>query len=200
VLPDFDRWVLATACAQLAQWRVTHPEYTVSINLSAAYLATGTVTADVRRLLGANGLPGPALIVEVTETSLIANLDEAAATLRELRAMGVTVALDDFGVGYSSLTYLRRLPVDVLKIDRSFIRELDDDSEAGILVGAVLALAQNLGLDCVAEGVDDERQVARLRALGCERAQGYLFARPQPPDRVPHLASDLAATSPKSRP
>jgi diguanylate cyclase (GGDEF)-like protein len=188
VLPDFDRWVLGSVCGQLARWRATHPDYSVSINLSAAYLASGTVTADVRRLLRAHGLPGSALIVEVTETSLIANLDEAAKTLRELRAMGVTVALDDFGVGYSSLTYLRRLPVDVLKIDRSFIRDLDDDdSEAGILVGAVLALAQNLGLDCVAEGVDDERQVDRLRSLGCERAQGYLFARPQPAEEVPAL-------------
>jgi diguanylate cyclase (GGDEF)-like protein len=194
VLPDFDRWVLATVCGQLVKWRTTHPNYNVSINLSAAYLATGTVTADVSRQLSVHGLPGPALTVEVTETALIANLDEAANTLRELRAMGVTVALDDFGVGYSSLTYLRRLPVDVLKIDRSFIGDLDDDSEAGILVGAVLALAQNLGLDCVAEGVDDERQVTRLQALGCERAQGYLFARPQPPEQLPALASGLRVT------
>jgi len=103
------------------------------------------------------------------------------------------VALDDFGVGYSSLTYLRKLPVDILKIDRSFIRDLDEDPESVILVGAVLALARNLGLDCVAEGVDDERQVVRLRELGCERAQGYLFARPQPTDRVPTVTGSVAS-------
>ncbi len=198
VLPEFDRWVLATVCAQLAVWRTTHPDDNVSVNLSAAYLATGTVAADVRRLLRVNGLPGRALTVEVTETSLIANLDAAASTLRELRALGVKVALDDFGVGYSSLTYLRKLPVDVIKIDRSFIRDLDadtdDSTEAAILVGAVLALAQNLGLECVAEGVEEHGQVTRLRALGCERAQGYLFARPQPADRF-RSALDSASGS-----
>jgi EAL domain-containing protein (putative c-di-GMP-specific phosphodiesterase class I) len=142
------------------------------------------VVADVREVLRAHDLPGWALTCEVTETSLIADLDAAATTLRELRALGVRVALDDFGVGYSSLTYLRKLPVDIVKIDRSFIRELTDDPQARVLVQAVLGLVRGLRLDCVAEGVEQESQVEQLLALGCVRAQGYLFAGPQPPGRL----------------
>jgi diguanylate cyclase (GGDEF)-like protein len=184
LLAGIDRWVLGTAAAQLAHWRRTDPGYAVSVNLSVAYLVSGRVVADVREVLRAYDLPGWALTCEVTETSLIADLDAAATTLRELRDLGVRVALDDFGVGYSSLTYLRKLPVDTVKVDRSFIRELTHDPQAGVLVQAVLGLVRGLGLDCVAEGVEDESQVEQLLAMGCSRAQGYLFAEPQPPERL----------------
>jgi diguanylate cyclase (GGDEF)-like protein len=184
LLAGIDRWVLGAAAAQLAEWRRTDPGYAVSVNLSVAYLVSGRVVADVREVLRAHDLPGWALTCEVTETSLIADLDAAATTLRELRDLGVRVALDDFGVGWSSLTYLRRLPVDIVKIDRSFVRELTHDPQAGVLVQAVLGLVRGLGLDCVAEGVEDESQVAQLLAMGCRRGQGYLFATPQPPERL----------------
>ncbi|MFI7546340.1 putative bifunctional diguanylate cyclase/phosphodiesterase [Actinoplanes sp. NPDC049599] len=184
LLAGIDHWVLVTAAAQVARWRRIDPGYAVSVNLSVAYLVSGRVVADVREVLRAHDLPGWALTCEVTETSLIADLDAAATTLRELRDLGVRVALDDFGVGYSSLTYLRKLPVDTVKVDRSFIRELTHDPQAGVLVQAVLGLARGLGLDCVAEGVEDESQVALLLAMGCVRGQGYLFAQPQPPERL----------------
>jgi diguanylate cyclase (GGDEF)-like protein len=184
LLAEIDRWVLGTAAAQLAAWRAVDPAYAVAVNLSVSYLVSGRVVDDVRAVLARHDLPGSALTVEVTETSLIADLAAAARTLAELRALGVRVALDDFGVGYSSLTYLRTLPVDIVKIDRSFIRELDQDPQAAVLVEAVLALARGLNLSCVAEGVELASQVSRLRALQCGRAQGYLFARPQPAAEV----------------
>jgi diguanylate cyclase (GGDEF)-like protein len=192
LLAGIDRWVLGTAAAQAACWRRIDPGYAVSVNLSVAYLVSGRVVADVREVLRTHDLPGWALTCEVTETSLIADLDAAATTLRELRDLGVRVALDDFGVGYSSLTYLRKLPVDTVKVDRSFIRELSSDPQAGVLVQAVLGLARGLGLDCVAEGVEDEGQVAQLLAMGCSRGQGYLFATPQPPERLVVQAPEVS--------
>jgi diguanylate cyclase (GGDEF)-like protein len=182
LLPALDRWVLATAAAQAAAWRRTDPEYVVSVNASAAYLAAGTLPRDVRRAMDKHGLPGSALIVEVTEGSLIVNLEAAAGLLHELRELGVRIALDDFGVGYSSLNYLRRLPVDVLKLDRSFTRELGTGPDAVILVDGVLDLAYRLGLETVAEGVETEEQAGQLRDLGCRYAQGFYFGMPAPPD------------------
>jgi diguanylate cyclase (GGDEF)-like protein len=180
-LPEFDRWVLRQACAQAAVW----PTLAVSVNLSAEYLAAGTVVGDVTAALAANRLPGTALVVEVTETALVADLDAAAATLAQLQALGVRVALDDFGTGYSSLSYLRRLPVDILKIDRSFVQDLDTGDAR--LLTAVVAMAGSLGLTCVAEGVEHESQAVALREMHCERAQGYLFARPMPADELTRL-------------
>jgi diguanylate cyclase len=194
LLPDIDRWVLATACEQAAAWRVARPGFRVGVNLSAAYLATGTVTADVARVLAATGLPGAALTVEVTETALGADVDRAAAAFSGLRSLGVRVALDDFGVGYSSLAYLRRLPVDTIKIDRSFIQDLDTSDADTTLVRTVITLARDLGLRCVAEGVETAGHAARLRALGCGLAQGYHFTPPLRPavlDRL--LRDDLVA-------
>jgi EAL domain-containing protein (putative c-di-GMP-specific phosphodiesterase class I) len=194
LLPDIDRWVLATACEQAAEWRVTRPEFRVAVNMSAAYLAAGTVVADVARVLADTGLPGAALTVEVTETALVADLDAAAAVLADLRALGVRVALDDFGVGYSSLGYLRRLPVDTIKIDRSFVSEVDTSDAGTTLVSTVLALARDLGLRCVAEGVETAGHAERLRALGCGLAQGYHFAPPLPPSALERLMrGDLVA-------
>ncbi|MFG1924979.1 putative bifunctional diguanylate cyclase/phosphodiesterase [Cryptosporangium sp. NPDC048952] len=181
LLPALDRWVLATATAQVAEWRATDPEFVVSVNASAAYLASGTLPRDVRRSMEKHGLPGSALIVEVTEGSLIVNLEAAAGLLRELRELGVRVALDDFGVGYSSLNYLRQLPVDVVKLDRSFTRELGTGPDAVILVDGVLDLAYRLGLETVAEGVETEEQAGQLRDLGCRYGQGFYFGAPTPP-------------------
>ncbi|GAA3398415.1 putative bifunctional diguanylate cyclase/phosphodiesterase [Cryptosporangium minutisporangium] len=194
LLPALDRWVLGTAAAQVATWRRVDPEYAVSVNASAAYLASGTLPRDMRRVLETHGLPGSALTVEVTESSLIANLDATAGLLAELRELGVRVALDDFGVGYSSLTYLRQLPVDVVKLDRSFTRELGTGPDAVILVDGVLDLAYRLGLETVAEGVETDEQADQLRALGCRNAQGFRFGPPRPPDDThPPAAGDGVA-------
>ncbi|MBN1173126.1 MAG: EAL domain-containing protein, partial [Micromonosporaceae bacterium] len=182
LLPDIDRWVLTTALAQLAEWRAVDHRYGIHVNMSASYLASGTVLHDVTHVLHTNGLPAAALTIELTESSLITNLHEAARTLNDLRTLGVRIALDDFGVGYSSLTYLRELPVDAVKVDRSFIRGLGHDPKATMLVGSVIGLVHGLGLTCVAEGVDHPSQVTHLRTFRCELAQGYLFARPQAPE------------------
>lgn len=197
LLPALDRWVLATATAQLAVWRETDPEYVVSVNASAAYLASGTLPRDVRRAMDQHGLPGNALIVEVTEGSLIVNLEAAAGLLRELRELGVRVALDDFGVGYSSLNYLRQLPVDVVKLDRSFTQELGTGPDAVILVDGVLDLAYRLGLETVAEGVETPEQAGQLRDLGCRYGQGFYFGMPEPPvARPPRVVEGTAPGHP----
>ncbi|MFI5931459.1 putative bifunctional diguanylate cyclase/phosphodiesterase [Actinoplanes sp. NPDC051494] len=184
LLVEIDRWVLQAAATQLAQWRQIDPAYTIAVNLSVAYLVSGRVVEDVRQALLEHGLPGNSLTVEVTESSLIADLDAAATTLREVKALGVRISLDDFGVGYSSLTYLRKLPVDVVKIDRSFVRELAWDNKAKVLFKAVLDLVHALGLTCVAEGVEEPRQLGQLLAMGCARGQGYLFSPPVTADLV----------------
>ncbi|GAA2508189.1 putative bifunctional diguanylate cyclase/phosphodiesterase [Winogradskya humida] len=184
LLVEIDRWVLDAAAAQLAEWRQIDPAYTIAVNLSVAYLVSGRVVEDVRTALREHGLPGNSLTVEVTESSLIADLDAAATTLREVKALGVRISLDDFGVGYSSLTYLRKLPVDVVKIDRSFVRELAWDNKAKVLFKAVLDLVHALGLTCVAEGIEEPRQLGQLLAMGCARGQGYLFSPPVTADLV----------------
>ncbi|GAA0245736.1 putative bifunctional diguanylate cyclase/phosphodiesterase [Cryptosporangium japonicum] len=193
LLPALDRWVLGTAIAQVAAWRQTEPEFVVSVNASAAYLASGTLPRDVRRAMEKHDLPGSALIVEVTEGSLIVNLEAAAGLLRELRELGVRVALDDFGVGYSSLNYLRQLPVDVVKLDRSFTSELGTGPDAVILVDGVLDLAYRLGLETVAEGVETEEQASQLRDLGCRYGQGFYFGPPAPPAELPPRIAKVTA-------
>ncbi|AGL20541.1 bifunctional diguanylate cyclase/phosphodiesterase [Actinoplanes sp. N902-109] len=198
LLVEIDRWVLAAAAAQLAEWRRTDPAYTIAVNLSVAYLVSGRVVEDIRAALREHDLPGESLTVEVTESSLIADLDAAATTLREVKALGVRISLDDFGVGYSSLTYLRKLPVDVVKIDRSFVRELAWDNKAKVLFKAVLDLVHALGLTCVAEGVEEPRQLGQLLAMGCARGQGYLFSPPVAPEAVqigPHRPRPRLAPS-----
>jgi diguanylate cyclase (GGDEF)-like protein len=198
LLVDFDRWVLREACAQLRRWRAGRPDFAVSVNVSAGYLTSGGLAADVARTLADHGLPGKALTIEITESALVADLDAAARTLGELRAFGVRVALDDFGVGYSSLAYLRNLPVDVIKIDRSFVRDLTGEDADSTIVDTIVTLARNLRLECVAEGVEDAVQVDRLQSLHCQRAQGYFFARPMPADRLGDLLTQLRQRGPLS--
>jgi EAL domain-containing protein (putative c-di-GMP-specific phosphodiesterase class I) len=132
-------------------------------------------------------VPPGALMLEVTETSLVADLAVAARTLRELADLGVRIALDDFGTGYSSLTYLRTLPIHTIKIDRSFVRDLDGNATDEAVTRAILGLAETLGLRPVAEGVEGVSQADRLRDLRCGHAQGFLFARPMPPAAVTEL-------------
>jgi diguanylate cyclase (GGDEF)-like protein len=198
LLVEIDRWVLGAAAAQLAEWRRTDAAYSIAVNLSVAYLVSGRVVDDVRTALREHDLPGESLTVEVTESSLIADLDAAATTLREVKALGVRISLDDFGVGYSSLTYLRKLPVDVVKIDRSFVRELAWDNKAKVLFKAVLDLVHALGLTCVAEGIEEPRQLGQLLAMGCARGQGYLFSPPVAAESVqigPHRPRPRLAPS-----
>lgn len=174
-------WVLKDACMQARAWMDAGQPYRVAVNLSAQQVARTDVVALTRDTLAATGLPAQFLELEITESLLVADVERATRVLTELRALGVTIALDDFGTGYSSLSYLRNLPVDVVKIDRSFVRDLGANAAGDAVVNAVLAMAQGLSLQVVAEGVETASQLAYLRERGCGSAQGYLFARPLAP-------------------
>lgn len=173
------RWVLQTACRQIARWRLVDPALTMNVNVSAHQLRDPAFPEDVRRALEASGLPGAALILEITESVLLEDDEQTLESLRALKALGVAVALDDFGTGYSALGYLRRFPVDILKIDRSFVSGGDaGDDDGDQLVRTIVELGRAYSLDVVAEGIEDEGQRRRLVELGCSHGQGYHFGRP----------------------
>ena len=171
-------WVLESALRALAQWRAGGRELAVSVNLSPAQLADDRLVATVARLLAQTGVPARALCLDVTETVVLAEPIRAATRLAELRGLGVRIAFDNFGTGYSSLHHLSRLPVDLIKLDRSFIGTLGRPGarrNRSVLI-AVAAAARELGIDVVAEGVEDAEQLAEVRHAGCSLAQGHLFA------------------------
>ena len=174
-------WVLREACRHLARWRELAPDRApqrVSVNLSGRQLARPELPDMVEEALSTTGLPPSALCMEITEGVLMDDIDVAVSALKSLKAIGVDIAVDDFGTGYSSLAHLRRFPVDILKIDHSFVAGLGRNPEDAAIVRAVLALARTLDLAVVADGVERADQLYELRALGCERAQGHLFSAP----------------------
>ena len=176
-------WVLEGACRQLVEWRtegVVSPTFSMAVNLSARQLAQADLVEQVAAALERTGAPPELVCLEITESVLMA--ETTIEALDALRALGVSLSIDDFGTGYSSLGYLRRFPVDSVKVDRSFVDGLGTESEDSAIVAAVVGLGHALGLSVVAEGVETELQLAELRALGCDRAQGFWFARPQPED------------------
>ena len=183
------RWVLERACRQAVQWQDLFrfdPPLTVSVNLSARQLHQPGVVADVAAALRRSGLDPSRLVLEITESVLMQDSDDTVSRLWELKKSGVRLAIDDFGTGYSSLGYLRRLPVDILKIDKTFVDGLGRPDE-GPLGEAVVNLGNTLGLTTVAEGVEGDEQLERLEALGCSLAQGYLFSPPVPPEAAARL-------------
>jgi diguanylate cyclase (GGDEF)-like protein/PAS domain S-box-containing protein len=182
-----DRWVLERACHQAGRWQHDGSAVTVGLNLSARQLTRPGLIDTVRQALDDGGADPHHLWVEITESVLMEDADLAGTVLGRLRALGVRVCVDDFGTGYSSLSYLTRFPVDALKIDRSFVSGLTSNAGDAAVVEAVVGMAHSLGLAVVAEGVETADQVARLRDLGCDAAQGYWFARPGPADDVSEL-------------
>lgn len=186
ILP-IGKWVLREACRQAAQWRrelTTRAPLPVSVNLAAVQLEQPELAEVVRGALVAVDLDPRELVLEITENALIKNPELPAHTLAGLRALGVRVHLDDFNTGYSSLGYLQRFPVDALKIDRRFIAELGVRPDASAIVSAMVAMGHALGLEVVAEGIETETQAGEALRLGCDSAQGYLFAHPAPPATV----------------
>jgi diguanylate cyclase (GGDEF)-like protein/PAS domain S-box-containing protein len=172
------RWVLHEACRQgvlLHERFPRTPPLTMSVNLSVKQLQSESIVRDVREALETSGLPPSSLVLEITESVMMADTDLAVQRLHELKALGVLLAMDDFGTGHSSLSYLSRFPVDILKMDRSFLASEHKDSG---LAAAIIALGNSLNLDVVAEGIEVPEQIASLRDLGCELGQGFLFARP----------------------
>jgi EAL domain-containing protein (putative c-di-GMP-specific phosphodiesterase class I) len=190
-------WVLQEACRQARRLRGSGSEGcspTIAVNLSGVQFAQPDLV-DVVAALSAAGIEGGALCLEITETVLMEDAESTVGSLRALRALGVQLAIDDFGIAYSSLNYLKRFPVDMLKVDRSFVEGLGSDKESTTIVSAVVGLAHTLGMTALAEGVETAEQLAHVRGLGCDAAQGYLFARPEPGDRLEGLLSGGLLTS-----
>lgn len=174
-------WVLRTACAQNKLWHDSGlAQLRVAVNLSARQFRQHDLSAKISQILDETGLEPQYLELELTESSIMQSADSAAGTLGELREKGIEISIDDFGTGYSSLGYLKRLPIDTLKIDQSFVREMTTEPDSAAIVQAIIALAHNLNLKVVAEGVETEEQMRFLHLLRCDQAQGYLFSKPLP--------------------
>jgi len=176
-------WVLGEALGQAMEWGPPTTAPVLRVNLSASQLADDTIVIDLRNALADNPIAATRLCVEVTESQLLQDLDESVATLTRLKNLGISLAVDDFGTGFSSLTHLKRLPVDVLKIDKSFVGGIGVDAEDTAIVTSMIELGQSLGLDVVAEGIERQQQVELLLAMGCTRGQGFHLARPMPADQ-----------------
>ena len=175
-------WVLEEVCRQMARWSQRYPDLDilVRVNMSPRELAMPDTVGNVARCLRLAGVRPPRLCVELTEHAIVADIDRLVTALEGLRALGVTLAIDDFGTGHSSMAQLKRLPVDVLKIDRSFVTGLADDPVDQAIVKAIIGLGQALDLGIVAEGVESSAELDALRATGCFQAQGFLLGEPEP--------------------
>jgi EAL domain-containing protein (putative c-di-GMP-specific phosphodiesterase class I) len=179
--------VLREACAQAARWRAERPgcaDLHIAVNVSGTQFAHASFVPTVASVLAETGLEPSALWLEITETIIMSDAESAGETLRAIRALGVRLAIDDFGTGYSSLAYLRRFPVEALKIDKSFIAGLGRDREDEAIVEMILSLARTLDLHVVAEGVETAEQLRRLDQLGCALVQGFHLGRPAPAEDV----------------
>ncbi|EKT4568234.1 putative bifunctional diguanylate cyclase/phosphodiesterase [Pseudomonas putida] len=188
-------WVLTEACRQMRQWLDQgHHGWRMAVNLSAIQFCHAGLVDSVDRALQQNGLPANCLTLEITETTAMHDADASLTVLQRLSDMGVDLSIDDFGTGYSSLMYLKRLPANELKIDRGFVRDLEQDSDDAAIVSAIVALGQALGLRIVAEGVETDKQQDFLTRLGCDSLQGYLLGQPVPAEQ---FMSKLQAMGPE---
>jgi EAL domain-containing protein (putative c-di-GMP-specific phosphodiesterase class I) len=185
------QWVLEESCRQGRIWQLQHDDdaLSMSVNLSGRQFQQPSLVVDVQRALANADLDPHTLKLEITESVVMQDVDIASATLDALAALGVRIAIDDFGTGYSSLAYLKRFPIETLKIDRSFVRGIVDDPQDAAIVRSVIALGDALNLTVTAEGIETLAQHTHLADLGCTLGQGYLFGRPVPADAV----SDVAA-------
>ena len=184
LISEIGEFVLDRACRQAADWRHMGRHLFVSVNVSPRQLVLGDMARDVAQALERSGLPAALLCLEVTETSLFGDSSPLVSGLRELKRLGVRLAMDDFGGGASSLALLRVLPLDQIKIDRMFIERIADRSDDRAIVAAVLSMAEELRMSVVAEGIETEHQQGQLRELGCQYGQGFLYARPDYPEAL----------------
>jgi predicted signal transduction protein with EAL and GGDEF domain len=174
-------WILREACEQMKTWMQRFPAQrglTISVNLSSVQIGEAEFVEQVERILKETAIDPNVLTLEMTESVLMAHPEEAISRLEQLRNLGVRLHVDDFGTGYSSLSYLHHLPVDTLKIDRSFVSRIGKDEEKGEIVGTIATLAHNLGMEVIAEGVENAVQLSQVKAFRCESAQGFYFAKP----------------------
>ena len=190
---DVGRWVLEEACRQGARWHALGYKLDVSVNVSARQLDTDALIEDISHALESSGFEAQSLIIEITETAIMKNVTAVVPRLAALKATGVRVAIDDFGTGYSSLAYLQQFPVDTLKIDRSFISTMADSPESGALIRTLVQLGKTLGLETLAEGIEETEQYSALERTHCDSGQGYLFARPLEADAVEEFLAGRSA-------
>ena len=181
VIGPIGDWVLSTACLQAQTWRKAGmKDFSVSINFSTKQFRSKDIVEKIRDVLEGSGLPPEFLEIEVTERSMMEDMEASIATLKQIRDLGVDISVDDFGTGYSSLSYLKKLPVTHIKIDRSFIADIESNENDKVLVKSIIDMAHALGLKVVAEGIETEPQLEVLRGFACDQAQGYFFTRPVP--------------------
>jgi EAL domain-containing protein (putative c-di-GMP-specific phosphodiesterase class I) len=174
------RWVLLEATTDAAALLAAGWDVQMGVNVSVRHLQAGCLAPDVATALAESGLPPHKLILEITESVMLDAEDRLESDLATLKGMGCVLSVDDFGRGYSSLAYLARLPVDILKLDREFFADIERDDRAAALVASIVELGRTLGMDVVAEGVENAGQLGALRGLGCRYVQGWLFGRPMP--------------------
>ena len=200
ILP-IGEWVLDTACREALRCpQLCGEQLMVAVNLSPLELQRGDPVQRVRRVLREIGLQAQYLELEITERSAMRRGEESVAMLHELDQLGVRLAIDDFGSGYSNLGYLKKLPVSTLKIDRTFVRDLPDDNEDAAITRAIIALGHSLNLSVLAEGVENQAQKDFLVRLGCDMMQGYMLARPLPLDEAVRLVRKINRTGAKATP
>lgn len=181
-------WVLQAACEQARQWQLQELRGTrVAVNLSAKQFRQSDILEKIIAVLDKTGLEPSYLEIEITESTLMENAEDTIIILNSLSELGITLSVDDFGTGYSSLNYLKRFPINILKIDRSFVRDVTKDSDDAAIVTAIIAMAHSMGLRVVAEGVETEEQLAFLRALDCDEMQGYFFSRPMAANHITQM-------------
>jgi EAL domain-containing protein (putative c-di-GMP-specific phosphodiesterase class I) len=193
VIRPLGEFVLREAFSQTARWfhdGLLPDRFVTWVNVSAKQLSAGGLAPLVFRTLAATGLPPTMVGLEVTETAIVEDGNGARAELEELHSQGVRIAIDDFGTGFSSLGHLRRLPVDLIKVDRSFIQRIEHDAKDAAITANLASLAHALGVLAIAEGIESEGQLESVRKLGCDLAQGFLFARPAPADAVTRLLAE----------
>jgi EAL domain-containing protein (putative c-di-GMP-specific phosphodiesterase class I) len=181
LIVELGRWVLEQSCYQMSAWQIQNPSsppLSISVNLSGKQFLQNDLIEQIQRILRETELDPLSLKLEITESVVMENAEIASSMLSQLRTLGVQLSIDDFGTGYSSLSYLHRFPVNTLKIDRSFISRMGSGDENTEIVRTILTLANNLGMDVIAEGVETENHLAQLKEMKCKFGQGYLFAKP----------------------
>jgi EAL domain-containing protein (putative c-di-GMP-specific phosphodiesterase class I) len=181
LIKDITLWTLKKACAIVKEWqKSTHHQYSCAINISAQVLCTPAFLQEIITLITENEIDPRILELEITETALMLSLDTAISTITELSALGISISIDDFGTGLSSLAYLKSFKINRLKIDQSFITHILTDAHDKKMVAAIIKLAHELGYQVVCEGVENKAQLAIVQQLGCDEVQGYYFAKPMP--------------------
>jgi EAL domain-containing protein (putative c-di-GMP-specific phosphodiesterase class I) len=188
---DVGRWVIDEACRQAQEWCLAERDMYVSVNVSARQLDGDHLVHDLQHALETSGLPPSALVIELTETAIMYDAAATALQLGAIKALGVGVAIDDFGTGYSSLAYLRQFPVDILKIDRSFVSGISDSAESSALIRTLVQLGKQLGLKTLAEGIEQHDQFCQLQQEECDSGQGFMFARPLEAGAVETFLAEL---------